>query len=104
MQIKKVTKTEITLTKEDLRVMALACLKIGGSDRKISAIKALRDMTKVMRIVGDNGEPMMVKMGPCPTCMKWECDRAQMGRALVPTLAMCKDAVDSWFDGKEFLG
>ncbi len=104
MKVREIKKFEIAVTPEDLKVIALVCLKVVGVDRKIAAIKKMREVCANMNIVDEYGEPVMVPTGPCASCGEWNCLEAPKAPATAPGLRECKDAVDTWFDGRSFLG
>jgi hypothetical protein len=104
VEIREIKKFEITVTPEDLKIIALVCLKIVGVDRKIGAIKKMREVCEGMRIVDEFGAPVMTPAQECPDCHNWNCPDAPQVPATMPGLKECKNAVDTWFDGRTFLG
>ena len=104
MKVREIKRYEITITLEDLKVVALVCLKLQGSDRKIAAIKQMREICFGMTVVDENGEPMTVQTEKCPGCESWNCPDAPRVPMKTPGLKECKEAVEYWFNGREFLG
>jgi hypothetical protein len=102
MMVQKVTSAKVSITLADLALMALVLAKQIGTDKKIQVIKALRDMARDMTLVCEDGSPL-VTWTPCPKCRDSWCVNSKTV-PVVAGLKECKDALDGWYEGRQFIG
>jgi len=102
VETKTVVTSTVSITREDLRVMALVLAKVLGTDKRILVIRTLRKAVENMKAVDIYGNPL-VEFSTCPNCGMLSCEKS----ANVPVvwgLKECKVALDSWYVGRDFIG
>jgi hypothetical protein len=98
MILTPVTTVRVSMTREDLKVVALTLAKTIGADKKIQVIKAMREVTADVMPVDEFGNPLRSNGEPCTSCGKMECFYATPGQTVTRFgLKECKEALDAWY-------
>ena len=105
MEITPIVKAKVTMTLDDLRILAWVLMReVTSPDQKIATIKKMREFTRDAIPVTTYGEPLTYVIAPCSKCGDDWCKGSTREIVVRFGLKECKDALDSWFVNRQFIG